>query len=1037
MGEFASLEELIAFRREEAVVFDRKAAFWELLAGFYPDNAHFIYELLQNAEDALATTVEFDLKESRLVVAHDGKRPFSLDDIASITDIGNSTKKDDDASIGKFGVGFKAVFSYTLRPVVRSGDYSFAIERRIVPEPVEAAPVGDKTVFTFPFNNPDKPKAQAYDEIARGLTALRETTVLFLRHVQTIKYRLSDGTRGRISRVDEDYPFVRIRHHAGDDAGESHWLRLVGDHTLSPIMREGQSVAAAFRLDNAPSGRKPAKGKQRGVSVVPLKRGDVCVYFPAVKESGGLRFHIHAPFASPPARDSINQDHSGNSALVEAIGQLIARSLPNLRDDGWLTDGLLEALPNADDQIVAPYTAIRDRVREAFWNEPLTPAIGGGYEAASTLVASPSEFRTALDTDDLKYLVSLWDEGYPTDPKWLPERRGLAQRFLAGLGVPEFSWEQLSELMWRFKDGEDDTAFPSWKRWLTRKPIDRVRALYELLGIAIDEGELGSRDLRGVPIIRLGSGRRSRLEVGSKSFLPGSPKDLDEGRIPLELAYFDNDRQTKAKSRLASFYQEAGVRRWDERAQVELRLAAYDEKKFPTSDSEHLEDVRLFAAYWRSHPEDVALLRNTWFLKVTDGDGNIRWAKPQSVFIDDPYRSTGLAALYGNTANHYRLVDIYAGQVEGFLDFVVDLGCQFALVPAKANIWSNKQLQYSWWAGSRQSDYSNFVDWQLPFEVQDIVLAGDSALLLTLWRFAATTSASYATAVFKLNNSMPTRRFASQLAQALTGEEWILDRRGDLRAPESMTVEELPDDWPEPEVNSLALAVGFGEEARQRDEAETERRERAEELGVPVELLNALDDVPEDQRQAIVDEFIHTIRAKTIFPSSQPVNPERRAAIVGADAEHAPAFETEIRQRSVVKGRGETSDLSKQYLRAEYTNDEHVMVCQACHDPMPFQHNGYWYFEAVQFIPKRVKTHFQNALALCPLCAALYTYKRETDDRALLSLLKSVDLSEGEGVVPLAIILNGKRVELWFTGKHALDLKTVLSVAGGGRKRGA
>ena len=93
-----------------------------LLSELYPDNAHFIYELLQNAEDALATTVEFTLEADRLTVSHDGKRPFSIADIESITGIGQSTKKDDPTQIGKFGVGFKAVFAYTNRPEIRSGE---------------------------------------------------------------------------------------------------------------------------------------------------------------------------------------------------------------------------------------------------------------------------------------------------------------------------------------------------------------------------------------------------------------------------------------------------------------------------------------------------------------------------------------------------------------------------------------------------------------------------------------------------------------------------------------------------------------------------------------------------------------------------------------------------------------------------------------------------------------------------------------------------------------------------------------------------
>ena len=85
----------------------------------YSDQAHFIYELLQNADDAKATTARFILEHNRLIFAHNGTRHFSvsdpaeeecdseegkLGDINSITSIGNSNKTE--ASIGKFGVCF-------------------------------------------------------------------------------------------------------------------------------------------------------------------------------------------------------------------------------------------------------------------------------------------------------------------------------------------------------------------------------------------------------------------------------------------------------------------------------------------------------------------------------------------------------------------------------------------------------------------------------------------------------------------------------------------------------------------------------------------------------------------------------------------------------------------------------------------------------------------------------------------------------------------------------------------------------------------
>ena len=49
------------------------------LINLYPDNAHFIYELLQNAEDPEATSVKFTLSQTQLKFEHNGKRKFQFD----------------------------------------------------------------------------------------------------------------------------------------------------------------------------------------------------------------------------------------------------------------------------------------------------------------------------------------------------------------------------------------------------------------------------------------------------------------------------------------------------------------------------------------------------------------------------------------------------------------------------------------------------------------------------------------------------------------------------------------------------------------------------------------------------------------------------------------------------------------------------------------------------------------------------------------------------------------------------------------------
>src|SRR5437870_9470778 len=102
----------------------------------YPDPVHFVYELLQNAEDQCATEAKFVLSADKLVFLHNGK-PFTRADVENITGIGNSDKTQEANKIGRFGIGFKSVFAITDRPkiytLLEDNPFAFAIEHLVVP----------------------------------------------------------------------------------------------------------------------------------------------------------------------------------------------------------------------------------------------------------------------------------------------------------------------------------------------------------------------------------------------------------------------------------------------------------------------------------------------------------------------------------------------------------------------------------------------------------------------------------------------------------------------------------------------------------------------------------------------------------------------------------------------------------------------------------------------------------------------------------------------------------------------------------------
>jgi hypothetical protein len=188
---------------EHKADYGRKLTVWaqDHLANRYSDRSHFIFELLQNAEDALQerrnstlpTSVAFHLRSDGLEVRHFGNQ-FTPDNVKSICAINESTKKDDLTEIGCFGIGFKSVYAFTKRPEVHSGDEHFAIEGFVLP--VEVCPrqtAQGETLFWIPFSPYDP---TAVDEISAALKNLGARRLLFLKAVTEITWSLPDGTNG-------------------------------------------------------------------------------------------------------------------------------------------------------------------------------------------------------------------------------------------------------------------------------------------------------------------------------------------------------------------------------------------------------------------------------------------------------------------------------------------------------------------------------------------------------------------------------------------------------------------------------------------------------------------------------------------------------------------------------------------------------------------------------------------------------------------------------------------------------------------------
>lgn len=390
-------ENLIKDRTESMSVLEKRSirGIWRSVEDKYTAKAHFVYELLQNADDAGAKSARFILNKNELVFIHDGKQEFTISDpnnedadsdarklghINSITSVANSSKTD--AEIGKFGVGFKAVFGYTQTPRIYNPSLFFRLDRKIIPTEMTEDFPGRKpheTLFVFPFDYPTKKKPRdAFKDISEKLRSL-VYPILFLKNLTDIKYTVSDGT-GVFGSYSKDFEKTKkygdctatkicLRKMIGSEKSEERiWL-------FSRKEEAGRVYCVGFFLD-------------KNGALRPEKYPAFC-FFPTKKETG-LNFLIHAPFLLTDSREGIVAGDEHNEKMIRLLAQLAADSLVNLRDIGTeqgtklIVDDIFSIVPcdesafrvdsESEDVSFRPFF---DLMKEKFTEEKLLPSSDG------------------------------------------------------------------------------------------------------------------------------------------------------------------------------------------------------------------------------------------------------------------------------------------------------------------------------------------------------------------------------------------------------------------------------------------------------------------------------------------------------------------------------------------------------------------------------------------------------------------------------------------------------------------------------------
>jgi transglutaminase-like putative cysteine protease len=338
----------------------------ELLARrVYAEPGHFLFELLQNAEDARAATWEVDLRPDEVLVWHDGE-PFDARDVVGVLSIGQTTKRAD--QIGLFGVGFKAVYEVSERPQIASGPFRFEIADVSIPRRLDAALHGERdsgTLLVLPLRDPGDPTRNADALFAHGVKVPPET-LLTLRSLRQWRFMRGDQTHT-----------VRKEARAGD--GEVSLVHDESGHVKTFVVESGD---LAWDLTKVPV--MVAVAIDQIGSPQPVRDGPTVFSHLPTGERSGLRFLVHAGFDVPLDRERLDLRSAKNLVALEHAGRLLLRVVRHIvarseasADRARVLSELLRVLPLRSELGHPAYARLLDTfVRDAA-GEPMLGGAGG------------------------------------------------------------------------------------------------------------------------------------------------------------------------------------------------------------------------------------------------------------------------------------------------------------------------------------------------------------------------------------------------------------------------------------------------------------------------------------------------------------------------------------------------------------------------------------------------------------------------------------------------------------------------------------
>ncbi|MDD4401835.1 MAG: hypothetical protein PHI24_08125 [Desulfitobacteriaceae bacterium] len=1051
----------------------------ELNIQLYTDNAHFIYELLQNAEDVEATVIRFHQMDDCLEVYHNGI-PFSLDNLISLCNIGASDKTENLNQIGEFGVGFKSVFGICERVLL----YSMPCNYNNAPEALPAFGQEIKE-FTDPYNITAEPIPEPYTTkfvfpycvgkrfsgfktvdalktaIAKRLRNLEATTLLFMRHLSSIEYKIdcegNDGSGSYSLSEEKINSFCSIITAMGStNANEELSYLRYSKEIDSSVMNSDRTVDIAYPF---------VIEKDGGYRFEEATNPNISVYFPTETESK-IPLIVQGPYRTTPDRGSIPFDDEENIRLAELTADLLYESVLDIKAQGLISLQLLNILPFREPRHVENwlFKPLYDKMFELFKNEAILPTAEGGFVTGGLAkFARGHELISILPGDLLGELIN--HKNYAINDgendeiaeaatrlsyipyKWLPgnltednqELRDLRSFLKDELGIKVIQQVDLRDYL---NNNEN---------FLKKRDDVWLELFYKYLEKKVNPNRYEGRNMLLTPFVKTADDRFVAPFRGSHSnllpnvFMP--KKNLVEG-FHFVHPYF--------AEQCKSFF--VGVLRLTEPdpyvyfiKQISRRYTGIF-TGLKVTDEDYIEDVKSAVKYLKDNKFSKELqdvLSKLYFIRC-DNDKGTEFVNPKNRNVYFERSEEGVSAkVYFVSDNWVRFVDMEFYSENGIdRESLRLLGVKGAL-----RTGLNKR---DWYSPREADTHRNTLCWdvgdfrsQLDFVGIDSTLtfiqnnpesdnAKEMSNIIMQLLFASEKHLSGEIILGK-TNPQPKRQEADALIiDVLTyGREpwyrhtrqpkWLFDKSGRSVNPMEISKYDLDTDIygnlkrDSNIYNILKMKISLMEETKELLACMIEQDEHSKDSKIDqlLSFLNKykadakgygnMNDMEEEYFDQDAENWEHE------FPSRPVRNLEKLRKSIEGQYFSAPRVKYEMREQSVRISEDKVKNRS--YLEDMYASEDNhnLYICQMCIKPLP-------YFEAVQIEKEPQLELKQMHMLLCPNCAAYYKGLRNDTSLTKDFISNLCDAEENQDE-PVCVSMGTNTIK--FTATHIAEIKEI------------